>query len=65
MATLLVRKLPPVIAAIEHAGGHILEGPSPAPNGDSPAPNGDRLIARHPDGSVFEYIETGDTEPPN
>jgi predicted enzyme related to lactoylglutathione lyase len=58
VATLLVRKLPPVIAAIEHAGGHILEGPSPAPNGD-------RLIARHPDGSVFEYIETGDTEPPN
>ncbi|MFJ4920341.1 VOC family protein [Streptomyces sp. NPDC088725] len=57
VATVLVRQIPPVIAAIERAGGQILDGPSPAPNGD-------RLIARHPDGSVFEYIETGDTEPP-
>jgi hypothetical protein len=42
-----------VIAAIQAVGGHILEGPAPAPNGD-------RLIARHTDGAVFEYIETGD-----
>ena len=27
--------------------------------GPAPAPNGARLIARHPDGSVFEYLETG------
>ena len=53
VATILVRHLPPVVAAIQAAGGHILEGPAPAPNGD-------RLIARHPDGAVFEYIETGD-----
>ena len=53
VATILVRHLPPVIAAIQAAGGRILEGPAPAPNGD-------RLIARHPDGAVFEYIETGD-----
>jgi predicted enzyme related to lactoylglutathione lyase len=53
VATILVRHLPPVIAAIQAAGGHILEGPAPGPNGD-------RLIARHPDGAVFEYIETGD-----
>jgi hypothetical protein len=53
VATILVRHLPPVIAAIQAVGGHILEGPAPAPNGD-------RLIARHPDGAVFEYIETGD-----
>ena len=44
----------PVAAAVdglEAAGGDIVEGPSPAPNGA-------RLIARHPDGAVFEYIET-------
>ena len=40
-----------MITAIEAAGGQVIEGPTPAPNGD-------RLIARHPDGSVFEYIET-------
>lgn len=57
VATLMVRRLAPVLTALERAGGHIVDGPSPAPNGD-------RLIACHPDGSVFEYIETGDTEPP-
>jgi predicted enzyme related to lactoylglutathione lyase len=51
VATLLVRDLAPVIIEIERAGGRILEGPSPAPNGR-------RLIARHPDDSVFEYIES-------
>jgi hypothetical protein len=50
VATLLVAELGPVITAIEAAGGHVMEGPAPAPNGD-------RLIARHPDGAVFEYIE--------
>jgi predicted enzyme related to lactoylglutathione lyase len=53
VATILVRHLPPVIAAIQAVGGQIVEGPAPVPNGD-------RLIARHPDGAVFEYIETGD-----
>jgi hypothetical protein len=52
VATILVTELAPVIAAIQAAGGAVLEGPAPAPNGD-------RMIARHPDGSVFEYIETG------
>lgn len=51
VATLLVRDLEPLINDIEQAGGQILEGPAPAPNGR-------RLIARHPDGSVFEYIES-------
>jgi predicted enzyme related to lactoylglutathione lyase len=51
VATIMVGRLAPVIAAIEAAGGQVLDGPAPAPNGD-------RLIARHPDGSVFEYIET-------
>ena len=50
VATLLVRELGPVIDAIESAGGQLLEGPAPGPNGE-------RLIARHPDGSVFEYIQ--------
>ncbi|WP_371540582.1 VOC family protein [Streptomyces sp. NBC_00466] len=57
VATLLIRRLAPVLTALERVGGHIIDGLSPAPNGD-------RLIACHPDGSVFEYIETGDTEPP-
>lgn len=50
VATILVKQLPPVIAALEGAGGQVIEGPSPAPKGS-------RLIARHPDGSIFEYIE--------
>jgi predicted enzyme related to lactoylglutathione lyase len=49
VATLLVSDLTPVITALERAGGHILDGPAPGPNGD-------RLIAQHPDGAVFEYI---------
>src|SRR5713226_7689874 len=52
VATILVEQLGPIITAIENAGGQIVEGPSTAPNGA-------RLIARHPDGSVFEYIENG------
>jgi predicted enzyme related to lactoylglutathione lyase len=51
-ATIQVASLAPVLAALKSAGGEVLEGPAPAPNGA-------RLIARHPDGAVFEYIETG------
>jgi hypothetical protein len=51
-ATITVRSLAPVLAALKTAGGEVIEGPAPAPNGP-------RLIARHPDGSVFEYIELG------
>jgi hypothetical protein len=50
VATLLVRDLEPVIADLGRTGGEVLEGPAPAPNGR-------RLIARHADGAVFEYIE--------
>jgi hypothetical protein len=42
-----------VLTALQAAGGEIAEGPAPAPNGA-------RLIARHPDGTVFEYIEAGE-----
>jgi hypothetical protein len=52
VAAILVEQLGPVITAIESAGGEIVEGPSTAPDGA-------RLIARHPDGSVFGYIENG------
>lgn len=54
VATLLVRDIDLVIAEIERVGGTLVEGPSPSPGGT-------RLIARHPDGAVFEYIETGDS----
>ena len=53
-ATVQVASLSPVLAALQAAGGEVIEGPAPAPNGA-------RLIARHPDGAVFEYIETGET----
>lgn len=52
-ATIQVASLAPVLAALETAGGEVVEGPAPAPKGV-------RLIARHPDGAVFEYIETGE-----
>ena len=52
-ATIQVADLAPVLAALESAGGEIVEGPAPAPNGA-------RLIARHPDGAVFEYIEVAE-----
>ena len=52
-ATIQVASLAPVLAALRSAGGEVAEGPMPAPNGA-------RLIARHPDGAVFEYIEAGE-----
>lgn len=51
-ATIQVASLTPVLTALASAGGAIMEGPTPGPNGP-------RLIARHPDGAVFEYIEIG------
>lgn len=51
-ATIEATSLAPVLAALGAAGGEILEGPAPAPDGA-------RLIARHPDGAAFEYIEAG------
>ncbi|HWG23022.1 hypothetical protein [Actinospica sp.] len=52
VATLRVRSLEPVLATLSTHGGDVIDGPSAAPNGR-------RLIARHPDGSVFEYVESG------
>ncbi|GAA2785230.1 VOC family protein [Crossiella cryophila] len=48
-ATVLVHDLGPVVREITSAGGEILIAPAGGPNGD-------RLVARHPDGSVFEYV---------
>src|SRR5579863_1564699 len=44
-ATIQVASLAPVLAALQAAGGEVVEGPTPAPNGAR------RLIARHPDGA--------------
>lgn len=49
-ATIEVRDLDEVLRALAEAGGEVVEGPTPGPKGA-------RLIARHPDGAVFEYIE--------
>lgn len=51
VATLEVAQLAPVIDALGEAGAEVIDGPTPTPNGE-------RLIARHPDGSVFEYVAT-------
>jgi predicted enzyme related to lactoylglutathione lyase len=48
-ATILVDDLVPVVREIERAGGDIMVTPASGPNGD-------RMVARHPDGSIFEYI---------
>lgn len=50
-ATIAVRDVDTVARAVKEAGGELVDGPAPGPNGP-------RLIARHPDGSVIEYIQT-------
>ena len=49
-ATVIVRDIAVVERTVADLGGTVLEGPAPAPNGP-------RLIARHPDGAVVEYIQ--------
>ena len=55
VATVLVRSLDPVLAALAAHGGQVVEDPLLSPNGR-------RLVARHGDGSVFEYIEWREPE---
>lgn len=50
VATVLVRDVDVVAGAVTRTGGRLVDGPAAGPNGR-------RLIAAHPDGSVFEYIE--------
>ncbi|WP_405541145.1 hypothetical protein [Streptomyces phaeochromogenes] len=45
-ATVIVEALTPVLDTLGKAGAEIPE-----------APNGTRIVARHPDGSVFEYMQ--------
>lgn len=49
-ATILVTSLTPALDALTKAGAEILEPPNDVPNGT-------RIVARHPDGSVFEYMQ--------
>jgi predicted enzyme related to lactoylglutathione lyase len=49
-ATIIVESLDPVLEALSKAGAEVLEAPSQVPNGT-------RIVARHPDGSVFEYMQ--------
>lgn len=49
-ATIAVRDLGLVSAVVTAAGGSLVDGPAPGPNGA-------RLIAKHPDGSILEYVE--------
>jgi predicted enzyme related to lactoylglutathione lyase len=49
-ATVIVDSLTPVLDALDKAGAEILEAPNEVPNGT-------RIVARHPDGSVFEYMQ--------
>ena len=53
VATLLTADIELAVEHLTLAGGDILEGPAPGPYGA-------RMIARHEDGSIFEYIETPD-----
>jgi hypothetical protein len=50
VASLVVDDIDDVTREIVRAGGELIEGPAPAPNGA-------RLIAKHPDGALFEYLQ--------
>jgi predicted enzyme related to lactoylglutathione lyase len=49
-ATIVVDSLDTVLKALATAGADLLEPPNEVPNGT-------RIVARHPDGSVFEYMQ--------
>lgn len=51
-ATIAVRDIDMTAKTIRDADGELLDGPAPGPNGP-------RLVARHPDGSIIEYIQLG------
>lgn len=53
-ATVDVRDIDEVASTVTAADGTLVEGPAPGPNGA-------RLIARHPDATIIEYIKI--TEP--
>ncbi|MFT2014283.1 VOC family protein [Streptomyces sp. 796.1] len=49
-ATLAVRDVDQAVMDLQAVGAHIIAGPLPTPIGRN-------LVARHPDGSVFEYVD--------
>ena len=46
----VVDSLDPGLEALSKAGAEALEAPNEVPNGT-------RIVARHPNGSVFEYLQ--------
>ncbi|NLU66062.1 VOC family protein [Streptomyces sp. HNM0574] len=52
-ATLAVENVDEAVADLQAVGAAVLAGPSPTPIGRN-------LVARHPDGSVFEYVDRRD-----
>ncbi|OEV04192.1 VOC family protein [Streptomyces oceani] len=49
-ATLAVQDVDEALADLKAVGADIIAGPKPTPAGRN-------LVARHPDGSVFEYVD--------
>ncbi len=49
-ATILVDDVDAVVDAVRHFGGEVVSGPHDVVSGRN-------LVARHPDGSMFEYID--------
>lgn len=49
-ATLAVKDVDEAVADLKAVGAEIIAGPLPTPIGRN-------LVARHPDGSVFEYVD--------
>jgi predicted enzyme related to lactoylglutathione lyase len=50
VATLAVKDVDEALADLHTVGAEIIAGPKPTPIGRN-------LVARHPDGSVFEYVD--------
>ncbi|HEV3358574.1 MAG TPA: hypothetical protein VG247_17395 [Pseudonocardiaceae bacterium] len=50
MATVIVDSVDSVLTVLNGSGAEVLEAPTEVPNGT-------RIVARHPDGSVFEYLQ--------
>jgi predicted enzyme related to lactoylglutathione lyase len=49
-ATVIVDSVDSVLKVLNGSGAEVLEAPMEVPNGT-------RILARHPDGSVFEYLQ--------
>lgn len=54
-ATLAVQDVDDAVADLAVVGAEVIAGPNPTPIGRS-------LVARHPDGSIFEYVDRKGSE---